>query len=226
MNTQATTIEPTVAGETAKAFLECPYRSRWAHLGFGSCAEALLEIERLKVENRDLRRVFEQATVAFRKKEEEIKGLKAEIGVLRHKLRDQFNNHLPEIQTRRKTLPIRNKRRLGRRIRVRKNGKSAERPRGTAAQPGKNPTVRRIGRFWSTPANVQNANPAISASVKKLRNIPRKTLFFPVQSSPVTLKNAAIAAIAARCSSQLGQVNAQMVISDRSPWLWPGLCDM
>jgi hypothetical protein len=90
MNTQATTIEPTVAGETAKAFLECPYRSRWAHLGFGSCAEALLEIERLKVENRDLRRVFEQATVAFREKEAEIKGLKVEIEVLRHKLRDQL----------------------------------------------------------------------------------------------------------------------------------------
>jgi hypothetical protein len=59
-------------------------------LGFGSCAEAFLEIERLKVENRDLRRVFEQATIAFREKEAEIKGLKEEIEVLRHKLRDQL----------------------------------------------------------------------------------------------------------------------------------------
>jgi hypothetical protein len=47
-------------------------------------------MDRLKTENRDLRGVFEQATVAFREKEAEIKGLKVEIEVLRRKLRDQL----------------------------------------------------------------------------------------------------------------------------------------
>jgi hypothetical protein len=47
-------------------------------------------MERLKAENRDLRQVFELATTAFQEKEAEVKGLKEEIEVLRHKLRDKL----------------------------------------------------------------------------------------------------------------------------------------
>lgn len=69
---------------------DCPKRHACPHLGYQACAEALAEIERLKVENRDLRRVFEQATVAFQEKEAEIGRLKEEAEVLRRKLRDQL----------------------------------------------------------------------------------------------------------------------------------------
>ena len=82
--------EHTVHAWSSTASLDCPHRSAWARLGFGSCAEAQAEMERLKVENRDLRRVFKQATAAFREKEAEIQRLKEEAEVLRRKLRDQL----------------------------------------------------------------------------------------------------------------------------------------
>lgn len=85
--------------------LDCSYQSAWGRLGFGSCAEALAEMERLKVENRDLRRVFEQATIAFRKKEAEIKGLKGEIEVLQHKLRDQLQQPFTKSRDTEETAP-------------------------------------------------------------------------------------------------------------------------
>ncbi|MCG2660306.1 MAG: IS66 family transposase [Kiritimatiellae bacterium] len=60
----------------------CPY------LEFRACDEVLAENERLKVENRDLRRVFDLATDAFKQKEAEIQALKLEAEVLRRKLHD------------------------------------------------------------------------------------------------------------------------------------------
>jgi len=68
----------------------CPKRYACPHLGYQACAEAQAEMERLKVENRDLRRVFDQATAAFQEKEAEIRRLKEEAEVLRRKLRDQL----------------------------------------------------------------------------------------------------------------------------------------
>lgn len=68
----------------------CPQSKTYLRLGSDSYEELLAENERLKVEARDLRRVFEQATIAFREKEAEIKGLKEEIEVLRRKLRDKL----------------------------------------------------------------------------------------------------------------------------------------
>ena len=69
---------------------DCPKRHACPYLGYQACAETLSEMDRLKTENRDLRVVFEQATVAFLEKDAEIKGLKVEIDVLRRKLRDQL----------------------------------------------------------------------------------------------------------------------------------------
>jgi hypothetical protein len=69
---------------------DCPQRHACPHLGYQSCAEARAEMGRLKVENRDLRRVFDQANAAFQEKEAEIRRLKEETEVLRHKLRDQL----------------------------------------------------------------------------------------------------------------------------------------
>lgn len=69
---------------------DCPQRHACPHLGYQSCAEAQAEMERLKVENRDLRRVFDQATAAFQEKEAEIRRLKEETEVLRRKLREQL----------------------------------------------------------------------------------------------------------------------------------------
>lgn len=60
----------------------CPY------LEFRSCSEVLAENERLKVENDDLRRVFEVATKTFKEKETEIQSLKREMDTLQRKLRD------------------------------------------------------------------------------------------------------------------------------------------
>ena len=62
---------------------DCPQRHACPHLGYQSCAEARAEMGRLKVENRDLRRVFDQATAAFQEKEAEIRRLKEETEVLR-----------------------------------------------------------------------------------------------------------------------------------------------
>ncbi|MDO9565909.1 MAG: hypothetical protein Q7J15_04135 [Candidatus Desulfaltia sp.] len=50
--------------------------------------EVRAENERLKVENRDLRRVFDLASDAFKQKEAEIQALKLEAEVLRRKLHD------------------------------------------------------------------------------------------------------------------------------------------
>jgi hypothetical protein len=61
---------------------DCPKRHACPHLGYQSCAAAQAETERLKVENRDLRRVFERATAAFQEKEAEIRRLKEEAEVL------------------------------------------------------------------------------------------------------------------------------------------------
>lgn len=69
---------------------DCLKRHACPHLGYQACAEALSEMERLKTENRALRRVFEQATAAFQEKEAEIRRLKEETEVLRRKLRDQL----------------------------------------------------------------------------------------------------------------------------------------
>jgi hypothetical protein len=69
---------------------DCSKRHACPHLGYQSCAAAQAETERLKVENRDLRRIFEQATAAFQEKEAEIRRLKEEAEVLRRKLRDQL----------------------------------------------------------------------------------------------------------------------------------------
>lgn len=62
----------------------CPY------LEFRACDEVLAENERLKVENRDLRGVFDVATEAFKQKETETQALRQENNVLRKKLGELF----------------------------------------------------------------------------------------------------------------------------------------
>lgn len=66
----------------------CSRKERCPHLGFRACGEVLAESELLRVENANLRRVFEVATEAFKEKEAEIHRLKQENEVLQRKLRD------------------------------------------------------------------------------------------------------------------------------------------
>ena len=66
----------------------CPNKDACPHLGFQSCSELLAENERLKHENQELRRIFDVATEAFKKKEAEIANLKHEFDVVQRKLKD------------------------------------------------------------------------------------------------------------------------------------------
>ncbi len=66
----------------------CPYKTGCPYLGRRDCQEVMDELGRLKTENRDLRRVFDVATKAFKEKEDEISALRRENEVLRAKFRD------------------------------------------------------------------------------------------------------------------------------------------
>jgi len=68
----------------------CPDKAACPWLEFRACEEVLTENERLKVENRDLRGVFDVATEAFKQKETEAQALRQENDVLRKKLGELF----------------------------------------------------------------------------------------------------------------------------------------
>jgi len=68
----------------------CPDKAACPYLGFRDCGEVLVEYERLKTENHDLRGVFDVATEAFKQKETETQALRQENDVLRKKLAELF----------------------------------------------------------------------------------------------------------------------------------------
>ena len=82
--TQTLSITPTVSDSQPKE--GCVGQKACPHLGFRSCVEVLAETERLRIENANLRQVFEVATKAFQEKETEIGKVKQEADVLRRKL--------------------------------------------------------------------------------------------------------------------------------------------
>jgi len=82
--TQTLSITPTLSDSQPKE--GCVGQKACPHLGFRSCVEVLAETERLRVENANLRQVFEVATKAFQEKETEIGKVKQEADVLRRKL--------------------------------------------------------------------------------------------------------------------------------------------
>ena len=223
--------------ETAKGFLDCPYRPEWARFGCGSCAEALAEMERLKVENRDLRRVFEQATVAFREKEAEIKGLKDEIEVLRRKLRDKLQEPFTRNTDKEENAVNQEQPATAQTEQSQNERKKRGAPKGHRGATRKKPARPPDRTILVNPCQCPKCQSKNISVCKETEEHTQEDLILPLpiitrylscqrQIRLMAEKSAAIAVIAARSSSQRGQANVPMVISALCRWPWPGLCGM